>query len=125
MSKWWGQSFVQWSVISQHWQGYEKILAHCTTLTSGVVGTGLMGVNGIRWDKGLYCLEGEAPKEEEWVGGLVHVGWVNVNCLAKVGGFWTGRTGAGPNLSKMLWRSWLLVFCWFNRLLSFCPIVER
>lgn len=94
-------------------------------MTSEVVAVSLADAGEIRWDRGLYCLEGEAPKEEEGVKDLIHVGWVNVDCLAKVGVFWTGRTGAWPNLSKMLWRSWLLDFCWFNKPLSFCPIVGK
>ena len=57
------------------------------------------------------------------VEGIVDEGWQLAGCLVKVGGFWTGKAGAGPNLSKILWRSWLLDFCWFNKSLSFCPMV--
>jgi len=42
-------------------------------LTSEVVAVGLAGAGEIRWDRGLYCLEGEAPKEEEGVKDLISV----------------------------------------------------
>ena len=45
--------------------------------------------------------------------------------LAEGGGLWTGEAGAGPNLSKILWRSWLLVFAWFMTSLHFCLKVEE
>ena len=74
-----------------------------------MVAVGLISASEIKWDKGLYCLENKTPKKEKKVKDLIYMSWVNV-----VGGFWTKKTGTGPNLSKMLWRT-----------LSFCPIVKK
>jgi len=51
--------------------------------------------------RGVEVSKGVGIELEE----IVDERWQLAGCLEKVGGFWTGKAGVGPNLSRILWRS--------------------